>query len=195
MQGQFIVLQIVAPDQNFKAIAGAVAQEIRRFLFAFPLLVVLQVALAFQLGAHFVQGLLAGGSLHLIQNIGKVFDLILALEQQLFQHLAGGLLLFIVFEIFLGVVIGTEARIQPDGHILAGVVVLHGGLAVAFLDGPLVGLQQLAVQAQGIGFFTLGQFLPPGGLFAHSAFVTGLCTALYSSRLFCFNRSARSLVA
>ena len=48
---------------------------------------------------------------------------------------------------------------------------MHGGLAVAFLDGPLVGLQQLAVQAQGIGFFTLGQFLPPGGLFAHSAFV------------------------
>ena len=60
VQGQLIVLQVVAPDQNFKAIAGAVAQEIRRFLFAFPLLIVFQVALAFQLGAHFVQGLLAG---------------------------------------------------------------------------------------------------------------------------------------
>ena len=171
VQGQLIVLQVVAPDQNFKAIAGTVAQEIRRFLFAFPLLIVFQVALAFQFGAHFVQGLLAGGSLHLIQHVGKVFDLILALEQQLFQHLAGGLLLFIIAEVFLRVLVGSKAGVQADGHILAGIVVLHGGLAVAFLDGPLVGLQQLAVQAQGIGFFTLGQFLPPGGLFAHSAFV------------------------
>ena len=78
------------------------------FLQAFPLLIVFQVALAFQLGAHFVQGLLAGGSLHLIQNIGKVFDLILALEQQLFQHLAGGLLLFIIAEVFLDLTDDTE---------------------------------------------------------------------------------------
>ena len=83
----------------------------------------------------------------------------------------GGLLLFIVAEIFLRVLIGTEARVQLDGDILAGVVVLHGHLTVALVYGPEVGLQQLTVQAQRIGLGGLGQFLAAGGLLADGTVV------------------------
>ena len=150
VQGELIVLQVVAAHQNFKAVAGHVPQEVRRFLLAIPLLVVFQIALALQLGADLVER---------------------SLHQQLLQHGVGGLLLFIVAEIFLRVLIGTKARVQLDGDILAGVVVLHGHLAVALVYSPEVGLQQLTVQAQRIGLGGLGQFLAAGGLLADGTVV------------------------
>ena len=66
VQGELVVLGVVAAYQNLKAIAGGIAQKVRRLLLFVPLLVVLQVALIFQLHADLVQGGFAGGAFHLV---------------------------------------------------------------------------------------------------------------------------------
>ena len=80
-----------------------------------------------------------------------------------------------------GVLTGWLRLRQEDVGALHGCVSLDGTLYLSTSGGLrtwkpgqeestlLVSMDEL--QAQGIGFFTLGQFLPPGGLFAHSAFV------------------------
>ena len=171
VQRELVVLQVVAADQNLEAVAGTVAQEIGRFLALVALLVVFEIALALELGADLVERLLAGGGVDLIEHGREILDLSLAFYQQLLQHGVGGLLLFVVLEILLRVFVGAKARVQPDGDRLAGVVIFHRGLAVALFQRPEVGLQQLAVQAQGVGLFALGQFFAAGGLLAHSAVV------------------------
>ena len=83
----------------------------------------------------------------------------------------GGLLLFIIAEILLRVLVAAQTRVQAYGHILAGVVVLHGHLPVTLVDGPEVCLQKLAVQAQRVGLGGLAQFLLPRGLLANGAVI------------------------
>ena len=83
----------------------------------------------------------------------------------------GGLLLFIIAEILLRVLDAAQTRIEFDGHILAGVIVLHGDLTVALMQRPEVRLQQFAVQPQRIGLGRLAQFLFAGRLLADSAVV------------------------
>ena len=78
----------------------------------------------------------------------------------------GGLLLFVVLEVFLGVLVRGKARVKPDCDRLAGVVIFHRDLAVTLLDGPEIGLQQFAVKPQAFGLLALGKFLTPGGLLA-----------------------------
>ena len=56
VQGELVVLGVVAAYQDLKAVAGSIAQKVRRLLLFVPLLVVLQVALIFQLHADLVQG-------------------------------------------------------------------------------------------------------------------------------------------
>ena len=46
VQGKLVVLGVVAAYQNLKAIAGGIAQKVRRLLLFVPLLVVFQVALS-----------------------------------------------------------------------------------------------------------------------------------------------------
>ena len=41
VQGQLVVLQVVAPHQDLKAVARGIPQEVRRLLLAVPLLVIL----------------------------------------------------------------------------------------------------------------------------------------------------------
>ena len=83
----------------------------------------------------------------------------------------GSLLLFVISEILLRVLVAAQTRIEFDGHILAGVVVLHRDLAVALVDGPEVGLQKLTVQPQRVGLSGLAQFLFAGCLFADGTIV------------------------
>ena len=83
----------------------------------------------------------------------------------------GGLLLFIIAEILLRVLDAAQTRIEFDGHILAGVIVLHRDLTVALMQRPEVRLQQFAVQPQRIGLGRLAQFLFAGRLLADSAVV------------------------
>ena len=66
VKGEPVVLGVVPPHQDLKAVAGGKPQEIRRFLALVPLLVILQVALALQLRADLIQRRLAGGRFHLI---------------------------------------------------------------------------------------------------------------------------------
>ena len=98
VEGQLVVLGVVAAHKNFKAIAGGKAQEVGRLLALVALLVVFQVALTLELGPDLVQCRLTGGGLHLIEYGFQIGDLLFTLCQQVYQHPGGGLLLLVVLE-------------------------------------------------------------------------------------------------
>ena len=60
VQGELVVLGVVAAHKNFKAVAGGKAQEVGRLLALVALLVVLQIALALELCPDLVQCRLPG---------------------------------------------------------------------------------------------------------------------------------------
>ncbi len=75
VEGELVVLGVVAAHQNFKTVAGGKAEEVRRLLALIPLLVVFQVALALELGTNLIQRRLAGGRLHLVEDGFQIGDL------------------------------------------------------------------------------------------------------------------------
>ena len=172
MQGELVVLGVVAAYQNLKAVAGGIAQKVRRLLLFVPLLVVFQVPLIFQFHADLVQRGFTGGTFHLVEHRFQISDLFFTLCQQVYQHPGGGLLLFVVLKEVLGVLAGAESQIQRDGHLFALVVpVGHGQALHALLRQIEVGRQQLAVQAQLFAFAAGSKLLLPGSLLAQGTVV------------------------
>ena len=172
VQGQPLVLQVVAPHQDLEPVRGEVAVKVGGFLLFVPGLVILQVALAFQLGPDLVQGGLAGGALHLVEDGLQIGDLLFPFGQQVHQHPGGGLLFLVAPEVVLGVLAGGVAHIQGDGHFPALVVPVGDGDALHPLFGLVeVGREQLAVQPQLLALFAGGQLLPAGGLLADGPLV------------------------
>ena len=172
VEGELIVLGVVPAHQNFKAVAGGKAEEVRRLLALIPLLVVFQVALALELGTNFIQCRLTGGRLHLVEDGFQIGDLFFALRQQVHQHPGRRLLLFIILEEVLGVLAGAEPQVQRDGNFLALIVpVGHGDVLHPLLGQIEVGGKQLAVEAELFALAAGGQLFLPGRLLADRALV------------------------
>ena len=68
VEGELVVLSVVAAHQYLKAIGGSEPQEICRLLALITLLVVFQVALTLQLCPDLVEGRFAGSRLHLVEQ-------------------------------------------------------------------------------------------------------------------------------
>ena len=172
VQGELVVLDVVAAHQDLKAIGGSEPQEICRLLALIPLLVVFQVALTLQLCPDLVEGRFTGSGLHLVEHRFQIGDLLFTLCQQIHQHPGGGLLLFIVLEEVLSVLAGCEPQVQRDGHLFALVVpVGHGDALHALLGQIEVCREQLTVQTQLFALAAGSKLFLTGGLLAHGALV------------------------
>ena len=172
VQGKAVVLGVVAPHQDLESIRGGKAQKVRRFLPLIPLLVIFQVSLAFQLCPDLPQSYLTGSGLHFVEHRFQVGDLLFAFCQQIHQHTGGSLLLFVIFEVVLGVLAGGVAQVQRNGHFVAFIVpVGHGDAGHPLLCHVEVGRKQLSVQAQLLAFAAGGQLVPPGCLLAQRSVV------------------------
>ena len=171
VEGEPVVLGVVAAYQDLEAVAGGEAEEIGGLLALVALFVVFQIALALELGAYLVQRRLAGGRLHLVEHRFQIGDLLLALGQQVHQHPGCSLLLLVVLEEVLGVLAGTEPQIERDRDLFALIVPVRHRDALHALFGEVeVGRQQFAVKAElfapaaGGKLFLTGRLLADGAL-------------------------------
>ena len=159
LQGQQVVLPVVAPREDGKPVARAEFQRLP--LPAAPLRASFrraEISLPGQLGADLVQVALAGGAAQLLEHGVQVGELLPALFDLYRKNFLRRFRLSVFLVIFLGVLRGRQERVErdADGRLARFVEIGQLGGGKALFQPVKVRVEQVAGHAQ---------FVPPGAAF------------------------------